>query len=85
MTGSSGRSWRIFSGLIVLDARQSGGGDLGHVDHVHLDREGAKVLSREIAEALVMSRDRLEPTKDRWVRLSELAQAVAHRRGTTAR
>jgi len=41
-----------FPGLVVLDARTSGYDDSVHVDHIHLDRVGASVLSGDIATVL---------------------------------
>ncbi len=39
-------------GLVIVDARGSGYDNLAHVDHLHLNRRGASVLSGDLAEVL---------------------------------
>jgi len=57
--------------LVVLDARPSGYDDTVHIDHLHLDRRGAAVLSGDVASALL---DRLDGgNADRWVDLPPYA------------
>ena len=57
-----------FPGVVVLDARGSGYGDSVHVDHIHLDRVGAAVLSADLAD-VVAGRPGAAPVVGRWVHL----------------
>ncbi len=60
--------------LVILDARASGYDDTVHIDHIHLDRRGAAVLSGDVASALL---DRPGPpgvpAGPRWVDLPPYA------------
>ena len=82
-----------FSNIVVLDARRSGYDDSAHVDHLHLDREGATVLSGDIA-AVLGERLRGRGGVESWVSLppyhasavpNAAAAALATKRGPTVR
>ena len=71
-----------FPGVVVLDARRSGYDDSVHVDHIHLDRDGARILSADIADALAAR----PGAADRWVDLPPLGgRAALASRGATVR
>ena len=77
-----------FANLVVLDARPAGYDDSVHIDHIHLDRVGARVLSGDIGAALAA---RLGSTgaPGEWVVLPPVAGraaivAEAESRGATA-
>lgn len=54
----------------VLDARDSGYDDSAHVDVIHLEQRGAKVLSADLGEILAdRIRGHRPPSPDRWVAL----------------
>ena len=74
-----------YPGLVVLDARTSGYDDSVHIDHIHLDRVGASVLSGDIATVL---KHKWEPvaTPGAWVKLPPYAgRAEVAQRGATVR
>jgi len=58
--------------VVVLDARGSGYDDSVHIDHIHLDRRGASVLSGDLAAILA---DRLERSTigPSWVEMPRYA------------
>ncbi|MFO0910741.1 MAG: hypothetical protein U0794_20740 [Isosphaeraceae bacterium] len=67
-----------YSNVYVLDARQSGYPARVFVDPVHLDRNGATVLSLAIADALqaiVADRQSTSPSGKRWIALAPFQSA----------
>ena len=81
-----------FANLTVLDARSSGYDDSVHLDHIHLDRIGAGILSGDVS-AILADRLRNGQAANRWVDLpsssgclgGEPPDALAKRGGSTAR
>ena len=74
-----------FPNVVVLDARGSGYDNSVHIDHLHLDRVGATVLSEAIA-AIVERRLRDDQITESWVNLptySARPKVLADRRGPT--
>ena len=78
---------------VVLDARASGYDDSVHVDHLHLDRRGASVLSADVAAILAEGLASRSPGRPRRVALPSLdgrggdepTSAVARSRPSTPR
>ncbi len=78
--------------VVVVDARRSGYDESVHIDHMHLDRRGAKVLTADLAALLV---DRLGARSEHpaWVELppyagrtgDEPGRSVATSTGATIR
>ncbi len=58
--------------VVVVDARRSGYDDSVHIDHMHLDRRGARVLSADLA-ALLVDRLGAGPGRPNWLDLPALA------------
>jgi len=63
------RQQERFPNIVVLDARESGFERTVFVDGVHLDRDGAALLSTGVAKALRASLDAPADQRDRWVKL----------------
>jgi hypothetical protein len=62
--------------VVVLDARPSGYEDWVYIDHMHLDRRGAAVLSGDVAAVLADRSGRAEGRPD-WVVMPAFAGRVA--------
>ena len=54
---------------VVLDARASGYDDSVHIDHLHLDRRGASVLSADVASVVLEGLAARSPGRPGWVDL----------------
>ena len=59
-------------GVVVLDARPSGYDDSVHIDHLHLDRRGAAVLSADVATVLAAHLGRAD-RGSAWVEMPAFA------------
>ncbi|CAN5723909.1 hypothetical protein BH23PLA1_BH23PLA1_04430 [soil metagenome] len=64
-----------FPGVVVVDARRSGYEVHRFVDQVHLDRQGAVILSADLAEILQRHLDDPE-TVPRWVALPRFRERI---------
>jgi hypothetical protein len=82
-----------YPNAVIVDARNSGYDDSVHIDHLHLDRRGASVLSDDLAAVLVDRPVARAPGELAWVALpalagrtgAEPASAVARSRASTPR
>ncbi len=78
--------------VVVVDARHSGYDDSVHIDHMHLDRRGAKILTADLA-ALLADRLGAGAGQPAWVDLppfagrtgDEPARSIATSTGATIR
>ncbi|CAN5786371.1 hypothetical protein BH23PLA1_BH23PLA1_14780 [soil metagenome] len=65
-----------FPSLIVLDGRRLGLDASFYIDPVHLDHEGAEILSAFVAKALIRTLERNEAPPNGWIDLATLADSA---------